>query len=40
LGGGEGEELNAGGDDGGGSIGATIDDDGGLGRGSAGADEF
>jgi hypothetical protein len=39
LGGGEGEELNAGGDDGG-STGATIGDDGGLGRGSASADEF
>jgi hypothetical protein len=38
LGGGEGGELNGGGDDGG-SIGATISDDGGLGRGSAGADE-
>jgi hypothetical protein len=38
LGGREGGELNAGGDDGG-STGATIGDDGGLGRGSAGADE-
>jgi hypothetical protein len=38
LGGGEGGELNGGGDDGS-SIGATISDDGGLGRGSAGADE-
>jgi hypothetical protein len=38
LGGGEGGELNAGEDDGG-STGAMIGDDGGLGRGSAGADE-
>jgi hypothetical protein len=38
LGGGEGEELNSGRDDGW-SIGATIGDDGGLERGSAGADE-
>jgi hypothetical protein len=38
LGGGEGGELNGGGDDGG-SIGATIGNDGGLGRGSTGADE-
>jgi hypothetical protein len=38
LGGGEDGELNGGEDDGG-SIGATIGDDGGLGRGSAGADE-
>jgi hypothetical protein len=37
LGGGEGGELNGGEDDGG-SIEATIGDDGGLGRGSAGAD--
>jgi hypothetical protein len=37
LGDGEGGELNGGGDDGG-SIGATIGDDGGLGRGSVGAD--
>jgi hypothetical protein len=38
LGGGEGGELNGGGDVVG-SIGATIGDDGGLGGGSAGADE-
>jgi hypothetical protein len=38
LGGGESGELNVGGDDGG-SIGATIGDDGGLARGLAGADE-
>jgi hypothetical protein len=36
--GGEGGELN-GGEDVGGSIGATIDDDGGLGEGSTGANE-
>jgi hypothetical protein len=38
LGGGEGGELNGGRGDGG-LIGATIGDDGGLGRRSAGADE-
>jgi hypothetical protein len=38
LGGGEGGELNGGEDDGG-SIEATIGDDGWLGRGSTGADE-